>query len=403
MNRPLRVHLVHQGFGDYVAGLVDGLEQAGAADGGADGIELTVTTLASGSAALTSLRSAPARHRQVALPRFRDPRSPFAAARAVRDVLAEPCDVLHWQAAGNPWVDLALLVARRRPGARNRRAPLVVTVHDMQAHPGDRSVLPGTFAAIRGLARAADRVIVHAPHVRDQAVAAGVLAERVRVVAHGELATRYVPAEDLPLAPSEEPSILFFGRAQGYKGLDLIAAAMPAVAERVPGARLVVAGNGPSIAEVFPADRPPPPWCELHQGRVPDDAVPGLFGRAAVVVLPYHEASQSGVAALAAGFGRPVVATAVPGLSDLVRHDDSGLLVEPGSPEALAAALIDVLTDQDLAARLAAGAARAARTELSWTTIGRELVALYHGLVHDQTGDDRVVRGPSAERRERSA
>jgi glycosyltransferase involved in cell wall biosynthesis len=277
----------------------------------------------------------------------------------------------------------------------------VVTVHDMQAHPDDRSVLPGTFPLIRRLARRADRLIVHADHIRDQAVAVGVDPERISILHHGELATQYLPPDRLPLAAATEPRILFFGRAQWYKGLDVAAEAMASVAERVPDARLVVAGRGPSIDETFPPDRPIPAWCELHRGRVPTEDVPGLFGGAAAVVLPYREASQSGVAALAAGFGRPVVASRLPGLTDIVDDGVSGLLVEPGDVDDLADSLTRILTDPDLAARLGKGAHERATTELSWQTIALESTTLYDEAVRFSGGGRAMHRGESAREGER--
>lgn len=369
MTDPQRVHLVHQGFGDYVDGLVDGLRSL---DG--PGVEVAVTTVTSGPASMARPRSAGSDHRSVAVPRFRDPRSPLAAAGVVRRILERPCDVLHWQAAGNPWVDLAFLrwLGRGRP-----RPPVVVTVHDMQPHPGDRSVLPGTFRVIRRLVRRADQVIVHAPHIRDQAVAAGASPAAISVLPHGELASRYLPPDRLPLGPPTERTVLFFGRAQYYKGLDLLVEAMDEVVRRVPDARLMVAGSGPSIDEALPPGEALPPWCALHRGLVPADGVAGLFERAAVVALPYREASQSGVAALAAGFGRPVIASRLPGLSDIVDDDRTGILVEPGSAPALAQGLIDLLTDGPRADRLAAGAGEAARGRLAWPVIAGDLLDVY--------------------------
>ncbi|MEM7274399.1 MAG: glycosyltransferase [Actinomycetota bacterium] len=369
---PLRVHLIHQSFGDYVSALVDGLI---AADG-PDRVELAVTTVTSGAATLSGLRTAagvePVAVTSRRVPRFRDPRSPFRAWVTVREMLATEADVVHWQAAGNPWVDLAFsfLMGRR---------PTVVTIHDMQPHPGDRNVLPGTFAAIRRVARRADRVTVHAPHVRDQVIAAGIAPDRVVVVDHGELASRYLPPDRLPLPPSDQPVVLFFGRAQGYKGLDLLVEAMTILngdrADRT--ARLIVAGSGPSIDELFPTPDAVPSWCELRAGHIPAEEVPDLFADAAVVALPYREASQSGVAALTAGFGRPVGATAVPGLADIVADGDTGLLVTPDDPVALADGLAAVLDDPILRDRLGRGAKSAADTRLSWATITAELRAVY--------------------------
>lgn len=370
---PLRVHLVHQGFGDYVDGLADGLVSLGP-----DRVELSLTTIVTGPAPLAGIGQGRPRHRRVSVPRLRRPWSAPVSDRVVRRVVAQPADVIHWQAAGNPWVDLAFL---RWLWRADRGPAVVVTVHDMRPHPGDRTAQPGTFAAIRRVAARADRVIVHAPHVRDQAIADGVAAERIEVVAHGELASRYLPSHRLPLTPSPDPVVLFFGRAQGYKGLDRAVAAMEQVVVRMPQARLVVAGDGPSIDEVFPPGRPVPAWCELQRGLVARERVPELFGRAAVVVLPYREASQSGVAALAAGFGRPVVATRVPGLSDIVVDGETGLLVDPGSTSELAEALELLLSDQEEAERLGKGSRTAATTTLSWPCIAATLANIYDGVV----------------------
>ncbi len=384
MTAPLRVHLVHQGFGDYVDGLLDGLDQLGSTV-----VEVSVTTIISGPAPLSALRDTHERHQIVALPRFRDPRSAILAARSVGRVLAEDADLVHWQAAGNPWVDLAFYRWLRS----RRRAPAVVTVHDMQAHPDDRSVLPGTFPIIRRLVRRADRVIVHAEHIRGQAIAVGADPALVSILPHGELATRYLPADRLPLPPAAEPTALFFGRAQWYKGLDLAAEAMASVATRVPGATLIVAGQGPSIEETFPPGAPTPAWCELHRGKVPAEAVPELFERASVVLLPYREASQSGVAALAAGFGRPVIASRLPGLTDVVEEDRSGLLIEPGNVDELADALTTILGHPELVGRLGEGAHRLSTTKLSWRSIAEDLVALYHGAVRFRGGGKTSGRG----------
>lgn len=391
VERPLRVHLVHQSFGDYVSALVDGMVAAS----GAEAVELSVTTITSGAATLSGLRSAggdgdedranggapvSVEHRTV--PRFRDPRSPREAWRVVREVLDRDADVIHWQAAGNPWVDLAfsLLIGKR---------PTVLTIHDMQPHPGDRNVLPGTFFAIRRLARRARRVTVHAPHVRQQVIDAGVQPERVSVIEHGELATRYLPVDRLPLPPTNTPTVLFFGRAQGYKGLDLLVEAMTMLnsGRASRPAYLVVAGSGPSIDQLFPSEADIPDWCSVRSGHIPAEDVPDLFAEAALVALPYREASQSGVAALAAGFGRPAVATAVPGLADIIVDGETGVLVAADDPSAFAAGLSRVLDDPVIGRELGEGAYRAAETRLSWASITRELRAVYREAPHRPAGD----------------
>lgn len=364
-----RVHLVHQSFGDYVSGLVGGLVDIG--------LEVTVTTVLSGQARL-SAPSLPGSvtHRTVTLPRFRDPRSPLRAMAEIRRALAVPTDVVHWQAVGNPWVDAAFLV-------QSSRRPVVVTVHDMQPHPGDGTVLPGTFAAMQRVAARADRVTVHAPHVRDQGVAIGIDRDRISVIHHGELASIYRPVDELPFSPSTEPSVLFFGRVQGYKGLDVLLEAMALLDAEGAQARLIVAGSGATLDRLLPEGRPTPDWCTVLRGHIPRKDVPGLFERAAVVALPYHEASQSGVAALAAGFGRPVVATRTPGLADIVEEGRTGLLIPTGDAPALADAIGRITADPDLAATLCRGAWDHARGELSWSTIAGRLLDVYRQAADD--------------------
>jgi glycosyltransferase involved in cell wall biosynthesis len=97
--------------------------------------------------------------------------------------------------------------------------------------------------------------------------------------------------------------------------------------------------------------------------------------------MPYIEASQSGVAMLAAGFGRPVVATAVGELGALVEATGMGLVVAP-SAAALATAIVDLLQRPEQRARHAACAVAAARGELAPRRIATETVSVYrHALV----------------------
>ena len=100
------------------------------------------------------------------------------------------------------------------------------------------------------------------------------------------------------------------------------------------------------------------------------------FQRAVIAVLPYLDATQSGVAAAAVANGRPMVASATGGLVDVVREGREGLLVPPGDSRALAAALSRVLLDDALRAQLTAGTLEA-QVRLGWPAIAGTLYKAY--------------------------
>ena len=181
-------------------------------------------------------------------------------------------------------------------------------------------------ALARGVLQRARLVIAASNELADDARALG--ARDVRVIPSGV---------DLPAQVGEEahpPEVLYAGRLSPEKGvLELVEAA--------EGINLVVAGDGPLRARVPGA-----------QGFVPHDELQRLYARAAVVACPSRR-EGFGVACLEAmAHGRPVVATAVGGLRDLVVDGETGLVVPPRDPGALRAALERLLGDPGLRRRL---------------------------------------------------
>ncbi|NNF03705.1 MAG: glycosyltransferase, partial [Rhodothermales bacterium] len=99
---------------------------------------------------------------------------------------------------------------------------------------------------------------------------------------------------------------------------------------------------------------------------IPDDDVSLYFSAADVVVQPYRSATQSGVVQTAFQFGRPVVVTDVGALGSAVEHDVDGLIVPPGNPSELAAAIERYFDEQGLAERLTRGAS-GSEYRMTWT------------------------------------
>jgi glycosyltransferase involved in cell wall biosynthesis len=168
--------------------------------------------------------------------------------------------------------------------------------------------------------------------------------------------------------------VLFFGYVRAYKGLDTLLTAWPAVRARRP-ATLVVAGEfyedeAPyrKLAEAAGAS------VRLLSRYIPDPEVEALFKAADVVVLPYRSATQSGVTHVAYALGVPVITTDVGGLAETVIPGETGLVVPPENPPALADAIVSFF-ESGRAETLRQGVERV-RGAHSWEALADETLAL---------------------------
>jgi glycosyltransferase involved in cell wall biosynthesis len=159
------------------------------------------------------------------------------------------------------------------------------------------------------------------------------------------------PPRPLP----DRPQALFVGVLELYKNVDGLAEAWRLAAPHAAGATLRLVGDGTrkDVAEALVADLPEQTRWER---RLTTDEVAKALDSSTALVLPSRSEGMGRVVVEALCRGRPVVGTRVGGIPDLVRDGLNGILVEPGDTRALAAALVRVLRDRDLAERLAAGA-----------------------------------------------
>lgn len=226
-------------------------------------------------------------------------------------------------------LDLIMLAALRRTGT-----PALVIIHDADAHPGDN--VPLLMPLQRRLTRRADAVVALSGHVARRLREQGLAHEpRLFVLPHPPFL--YGPPPPAPLAHGGKPRLLCFGRLLPYKGLDLLAAA---IASLPPGCELRVVGSGPESAAL--AALRALPGVTVENRWVPEHEVGALIAWADALVLPYKEASQSGIAPAALAAGRFVVSTRVGGLVEQLRDEPRALLCEPDAAS-LAAALRTLL------------------------------------------------------------
>jgi glycosyltransferase involved in cell wall biosynthesis len=171
--------------------------------------------------------------------------------------------------------------------------------------------------------------------------------------------------------------VLFFGYIRAYKGLDLLFDAWPAVRAARPRAALVAAGEcyeDPAPYRAGAARAGADGSVQLRDRYAADDEVEALFKAADVVVLPYRSATQSGVTHVAYALGVPVITTDVGGLAETVRPGETGLVVPPGDPAEITAAIVRFFAD-GLGARMRDGV-HALAGEHSWERLADEVVAL---------------------------
>jgi glycosyltransferase involved in cell wall biosynthesis len=312
------------------------------------------------------------RYRPFDSPRLRQPlRQVFTAAAIVREIRRFRPDVIHFQ-HGHLWFNFVLPTLRS--------FPLVITIHNPRHHTGDRASRKTPQWLMDFGFRRADRVIVHGESLKREVVRElGIPAGKVHVVPHiafGQEAAACEPEAD-------EKRILFFGRIWKYKGLEYLIQAQAAITRAMPGAKIVIAGQGEDF-EPYRQMMAEPDRFEVHNRYITAAERHELFCGASVVVLPYIEATQSGVVPFAYSYAKPVVATRVGAIPDAVDDGITGIMIPPRDPAALADSVIGLLQNPARSKTIgAAGRARLDR-ECAPHVVGRQTIEVYRQAITDR-------------------
>lgn len=181
------------------------------------------------------------------------------------------------------------------------------------------------------------------------------------------------PPERLP----QRPAALFVGVLELYKNVDGLVEAWRLAAPRVPEAELRIVGQGPRAPLVSDLVRELPAQASWRASLTTEEVARAL-DEATVLVLPSRSEGMGRVIVEALCRGRPVVASRVGGIRDLVRDGENGILVTPGDRGELADALVRVLSDRALAERLAANARASIE---GWVATPAEYAERLHALV----------------------
>lgn len=260
------------------------------------------------------------------------------------------------------------------------------------AHRADVLDLPLRSPAIRAVVADAvaslDAVVAVSRKMADAAERLAVPRRPVEVVPNGADRAIFFPraveeARARLGLPQHEKIVSYVGKLVPRKGVDTLIEAMGILAGRdTPTPLLVVAGIGElresmeaRAAELGIAGR------VRFLGKLPHDDVPLAMAAGDVFVLPSLSEGLPTVVCEAMSCGRPVVATAVDGTPEIVRDGETGFLVPPKDPAALAAALAQVLDDPALAARMSYRADVIAAERYTWDANARDMERIYSELL----------------------
>lgn len=258
--------------------------------------------------------------------------------------------------------------------AKFRGVKVLVTVHDARLHPGENGLLQRVMYRL-SLACADDYVtvsrFVHAAFVE---VRPG---RTVFLVENGLIEDLGAPSPARLRARGQTLRLLFHGRIRTYKGVHVLLEAMALIEARRRDITLTIAGEG-ADADLRSAAAALATVETIFE-RTSDSVRAQLYERADVNVLPYLEASQSGVAQRGLFAALPAIATPVGALPEQLIDGDSCLMVPPGNAVELAAAIETLADHPDLYNRLSEGA-RAAAVRLQPDVTARRWNDLYNSL-----------------------
>ena len=265
--------------------------------------------------------------------------------------------------------------------ARKLGEPLVVSLHGSDMYLARKNRIYRAFAA-RTL-RAAAAVTACSPDLMEQAQE--ISGRRVELMEYGVETGDFRPAG----GPAAGQSVFAVGRLVHKKGFLFLLDAFAKVHPYYPDSMLTIAGDGPLLVQL--QDRAQALGLAKFvsfPGNVDRTRLPEAFRRAAVVAVPSvtdeygNRDGLPNVLLEAMSSGCAVVASALPGIQNVMRDCQEGIVVPEGNVDSLAGALHMLLKDPDLRARLGRIAREKAVAELSWSVKSRQMEALYRSVLH---------------------
>jgi glycosyltransferase involved in cell wall biosynthesis len=275
---------------------------------------------------------------------------------------ARGCDLIHAH-----WT---LSACAASLGALLHRIPVVCTVQGSDVYRAMRLPIAGALG--RHALRSAGKVIALSKSLAGAAAAQGVDPKKITVIPNGVDVKLFAP-NGVP----RESVVLFAGSLIQRKGIRTLIEAMALVRRRYPAYKLVLIGEGPQREELESLAGSTGQSASIRfAGNLAPAEVARWMRRSDLFVLPSLEEGQ-GVAMLEAlASGTPCVASNIGGIPDVL-SSEWGALVPPGDPQALAAAILELLGHADRRREMGKEAAAGVRAQYDWPVIARRILEVY--------------------------
>ena len=298
----------------------------------------------------------------------------------------EAPDIVHYQ-----WLPFAEKIPffaelNLRWAGRNETG-VVYTVHNVLPHDTGNN----HRSTFRHIYQIPDALICHTQQAKNQLIEDfEVPSDKIWIIPHGPLGGEIdcIPQEEARGRlhfDSEASLCLLFGHIRPYKGVEFLIDSWQHIREREPSARLILAGRpedgyGKILFEKIEAlglERE----IDAHFQFLPQEELSLYVQAADVLVYPYRSITQSGALLTGLTTGKPVVATDVGGFSEVIRHEQTGILVKYGDEAQMAEEMIRLLRDAERREQLGRAAQEMVETKYSWDTIAHKTLNCYRSVV----------------------
>lgn len=259
------------------------------------------------------------------------------------------------------------------------RYKIINTIHDPDYHIGDKVSLAQKRKFTKFWSKFYTKhYIVHGEFLRNQlAKSYAVSMNKISSVHHGHLGI-YKEFQKKKEIVTNPRMVLFFGRIWKYKGLEYFIKAANIVLESLPDVIFCIAGQGDDLIEYERFFKKGKSNFLIKNYRIPMEEAGEIYQEAAIVVLPYIEATQSGIIPVAYAYGKPVIASRVGSIPEVVDDGKTGFLIEPANESQIADRIIKLITNEELCASMGTAAFKKAYSDLSWEKISQQTLTIYN-------------------------